>query len=132
VTLQQVPGIGPLTALAFIAALDDIRRFPTAREVPAYLGLVPRERSSGELVRRGGISKTGNTQVRWLLVEAGWRVLRSAHPSQARLRAWGERVALRRGRRIAVVAIARRLARILYALGRDAAGHGGRSRGQAA
>ncbi len=123
-TLQSVPGIGPLTALAFIAALDDVTRFPTAREVPAYLGLVPRERSSGELVRRGGISKAGNATVRWLLVEAAWRVLRSPAPSHAALRAWGERVAQRRGRRIAVVAVARRLARILYALWRDAAVYG--------
>lgn len=123
-TLQSVPGVGPLTALAFIATLDDVTRFPTAREVPAYLGLVPRERSSGEVVRRGGISKAGNAQVRWLLVEAAWHVLRSPAPSHAALRAWGERVALRRGRRIAVVAIARRLARILYALWRDAAVYG--------
>jgi len=125
-TLQSVPGIGPLTALAFVAALDDITRFPTAREVPAYLGLVPRERSSGDVVRRGGISKAGNTELRWLLVEAGWRVLRSPAPAHVALRAWGERVAQRRGRRIAVVAVARRLARILYALGRDAAVYGAR------
>jgi transposase len=125
-TLQRVPGIGPLTALAFVAALDDITRFPTAREVPAYLGLVPRERSSGEVVRRGGISKAGNTELRWLLVEAGWRVLRSPAPAHVALRAWGERVAQRRGRRIAVVAVARRLARILYALWRDAAVYGAR------
>jgi transposase len=123
-TLQSVPGVGPLTALAFVAALDDVTRFPTAREVPAYLGLVPRERSSGEVVRRSGISKAGNATVRWLLVEAAWRVLRSPAPSHAALRAWGERVAQRRGRRIAVVAVARRLARILYALWRDAAAYG--------
>jgi transposase len=123
-TLQSVPGVGPLTALAFIAALDDITRFPTGREVPAYLGLVPRERSSGEVVRRGGISKAGNAQLRWLLVEAAWHVLRSPAPSHAALRTWGERVAQRRGRRIAVVAVARRLARILYALGRDTAVYG--------
>jgi len=123
-TLQSVPGIGPLTALAFIAALDDLTRFPTARAVPASLGLVPRERSSGAVIRRGGISTAGNTQVRWLLVEAAWRVLRSPAPSHAALRAWGGRVAQRRGRRIAVVAVARRLARILYALWRDAAAYG--------
>jgi transposase len=131
-TLQSVPGVGPLTALAFLAALDDVTRFPTAREVPAYLGLVPRERSSGEVVRRGGISKAGNAQVRWLLVEAAWRVLRSPAPSHAALRAWGERVAQRRGRRIAVVAVARRLARILYALWRDAGVYGVRAPRRAA
>lgn len=123
-TLQSVPGVGPLTALAFIAALDDITRFPTGREVPAYLGLVPRERSSGEVVRRGGISKAGNAELRWLLVEAAWHGLRSPAPSHAALRTWGERVAQRRGRRIAVVAVARRLARILYALWRDRAVYG--------
>ena len=131
-TLQRVPGIGPLTALAFVAALDDVTRFPTAREVPAYLGLVPRERSSGEVVRRGGISKAGNAQLRWLLVEAAGRVLRSPQPTHAALRAWGEHVAQRRGRRIAVVAVARRLARILYALWRDAGVYGVRPRRQAA
>lgn len=131
-TLQSVPGIGPLTALAFVAALDDVTRFPTAREVPAYLGLVPRERSSGEVVRRGRISKAGSPTVRWLLVEAAWRVLRSPAPSHAALRAWGERVAQRRGRRVAVVAVARRLARILYALWRDAGVYGVRPRRQAA
>jgi transposase len=131
-TLQSVPGVGPLTALAFIAALDDITRFPTAREVPAYLGLVPRERSSGDTVHRGGISKAGHAQLRWLLVEAAWRVLRSPDPRHAALRAWGERVAQRRGRRIAVVAVARRLARILYALWRDAAVYGVRPTQQAA
>lgn len=131
-TLQSVPGVGPLTALAFVAALDDVTRFPTAREVAAYLGLVPQERSSGEQVRRGGISKAGNVEVRWLLVEAAWRVLRSAAPSHAALRAWAEQVAQRRGRRIAVVALARRLARILYALWRDAAPYGVRLPRQAA
>jgi transposase len=131
-TLQSVPGVGPLTALAFVAALDDVTRFPSAREVAAYLGLVPQERSSGEQVRRGGISKAGNVEVRWLLVEAAWRVLRSAAPSHAALRAWAEQVAQRRGRRIAVVALARRLARILYALWRDAAPYGVRQTRQAA
>lgn len=123
-TLQTVPGIGPLTALAFVAALDAVERFPSARLVPAYLGLVPRERSSGDAVRRGAISKTGNTHLRWLLVEAGWRVLRSPAPSHAALRAWGEQIAQRRGRRVAAVALARRLARILYALWRDATAYG--------
>ena len=57
--------------------------------------------------------------MRWLLVEAGWRVLRSADPAAAPVRAWAERIALRRGKRIAVVALARRLAGILYAVWRD-------------
>jgi len=117
--LQTVPGVGPITALGFAAALDDVTRFANAHQVQAYLGLVPSEFSSGERQRRGRITKRGNARVRWLLVEAGWRVLRSSDPAAAPLRAWGERVALRRGKRIAAVALARRLAGILYAVWRD-------------
>ena len=114
-----MPGVGPITAVAFVAALDDVARFDNAHQVQAYLGLVPSEYSSGERQLRGRITKRGNSRVRWLLVEAGWRVLRSADPGAAALRAWGERIALRRGKRIAVVALARRLAGILYAVWRD-------------
>ncbi|MGH9817009.1 MAG: transposase [Candidatus Acidiferrales bacterium] len=101
------------------AALDAVDRFASARQVAGYLGLAPTERSSGELQRRGRISKTGNPRVRVLLVEAGWRLLRSRQPLAAPLRAWAERIAVRRGRAIAAVALARRLARILYAVWRD-------------
>jgi len=62
---------------------------------------------------------TGNTRMRWLLVEAGWRILRSTHPDAAGLKAWGEAVAARRGKRVAVVALARKLAGILFAMWRD-------------
>lgn len=117
--LATAPGIGPLTAAAFVATLDDVTRFRTAHQVEAYLGLVPSERSSGEQQRRGRITKCGNTRMRWLLVEAGWRVLRSKRPEAAALRAWAERLAARRGRNIAVVALARRLAGILFAMWRD-------------
>jgi transposase len=117
--LATAPAIGPVTATAFVATLDDITRFASAHQVEAYLGLVPSERSSGERQRRGRITKAGNTRVRWLLVEAAWRLLRSPRPEGAALRAWAERIALRRGQRIAVVALARRLAGILYAMWRD-------------
>jgi transposase len=117
--LRTVPGVGPITAVAFVAALDDITRFETAHQVQAYLGLVPSEFSSGERQQRGRITKRGNSRTRWLLVEAGWRVLRSTDPAAAPLRAWAERIALRRGKRIAVVALARRLAGILFAVWRD-------------
>lgn len=124
--LDLVPGIGPVTAAAFVAALDDVTRFRSAHQVEAYLGLSPRERSSGERQQRGAITKQGNTRVRWLLVEAAWRVRRSRHPAHAPLRAWAARIEARRGRRIAVVALARRLAGILYALWRDGSPYGAR------
>ena len=62
--LQSVPTIGPVTAAAFVAAIDEASRFRHAHEVQAYLGLVPRERSSGETQRRGRITKAGSSRVR--------------------------------------------------------------------
>lgn len=126
--LRTVPQIGPVTAVAFVATLDDVARFRTAHQVQGYLGLTPREYSSGDRRQRGRISKTGSPRMRSLLVEAGWRVLRSRDPGLAALRAWGEQVAQRRGRNIATVALARRLAGILYALWRDGTTFRGPSR----
>jgi Transposase and inactivated derivatives len=117
--LMTAPGVGPVTALAFVAALDDVSRFHTAHQVEAYLGLVPSEYSSGERQHRGRITKRGNARMRWLLVEAGWRILRSRRPECLALKVWANQVAARRGKRIAVVALARRLSGILYAMWRD-------------
>jgi len=117
--LCTMPTIGPITALAFVAALDDVARFQTANQVRAYLGLVPSEYSSADRRIRGRITKRGDVRARWLLVEAGWRVLRSSQPELASLKAWAEQVARRRGKRIAAVALARRIAGILYAMWRD-------------
>jgi transposase len=119
VRLATAPSIGPITASAVVATVDDIARFASAHHFEAFLGLVPGERSSGEKRRIGRITKAGNSRVRYLLVEAGWRILRAKDPETAALRAWGLRIADRRGKRIAVVAIARRLAGILYAMWRD-------------
>ena len=130
--LMTVPGVGPVTAAAFVAALDDVTRFSRAHEVEAYLGLVPREHSSGERQRRGAITKAGNPRVRWLLTEAAWNILRSRRPETDLLRAWAGRVAARRGSGVAVIALARRLAGILFALWRDDTEFGrGRSRAAA-
>jgi transposase len=118
--LETVPNIGPVTALSFVATLDQVERFDGPHPAAAYLGLVPGERSSGEQQRRGPITKRGSGRTRWLLVEAAWGVIRHAHPDTAELRAWAARIAARRGRRIAAVALARRLAGILYAMWRDA------------
>ena len=117
--LTTAPTIGPVTAAAFVATLDDVTRFASAEQVSAYLGLVPSEHSSGERHHRGRITKTGNTRMRWLLVEAGWRILRSTNPAVQDLKAWGQDIAERRGTRVAVVALARKLASILYAMWRD-------------
>jgi transposase len=117
--LQTVPGIGPVTALAFVATLAEAGRFRTAAQVQAYLGLVPREHSSADRQHRGAITKAGPTRLRWLLVEAAWRIRRMRQPEAAALQAWAARIEHRRGRRVAVVALARKLAGILFALWRD-------------
>ena len=117
--LATAPSVGPLTASAVVATIDDVTRFSSAHQFEAFLGLVPGERSSGEKRRIGRITKAGNSRARYLLVEAGWRILRSKSPETAALRAWALKIAVRRGNRIAVVALARRLTGILYAMWRD-------------
>jgi transposase len=117
--LSTVPGVGPVIAVAFVAILEDVRRFASAGHVAAYLGLVPQERSSGERQQRGPLTKAGNRRLRWLLVQAAWCVWRDRTPRTSALRAWATPIAARRGKRIAAVALARRLAGILYALWRD-------------
>jgi transposase len=117
--LMTAPGVGPVTSLAFVASLDEVTRFGTAHRVESYLGLVPSEFSSGDRKHRGRITKRGNARMRSLLVEAGWRILRSRKSESAHLRAWALEISARRGKRIAVVALARRLSGILYAMWRD-------------
>ena len=79
--LQSVPCVGPVTAAAFVAALDDAGRFARAHQVEAYLGLVPGEWSSGEGQRRGRITKAGHRRMRSLLVQAAVSIRRGRHPT---------------------------------------------------
>jgi transposase len=119
--LATVPGIGVLIASAFVSVIDDAGRFSNGHQVSAYLGLVPREDTSGgsDKQRLGHITKHGNTYLRWLLVQAAWSLLRSQRSKHDSLAEWGHRVAKRRGTRIATVALARRLCGVLWAMWRD-------------
>ncbi len=117
--LMTAPGVGPVIGTAYVATLDTPTRFPRARQVASYVGLVPREDSSAERRHRGRITKAGNPRLRWLLVQAAWTIWLSRHARAAPLRDWANHIARRRGVRIAIVALARRLAGILYALWRD-------------
>ncbi len=117
--LRSVPCVGPVTAAAFLAAIDDVGRFHHAHQLEAYLGLVPREYSSGETQRRGPITKAGHSHTRWLLIQAAVSILRRHPPQAEELQTWALRIAARRGKQVAVVALASRLAGILYALLRD-------------
>lgn len=114
-----MPGVGPVTSITYVAILGEVSRFSSAKRVRAYLGLVPQEDSSGEKRQRGHITKAGNSRVRSLLVEVGWSIFASKKPEVQVLREWAHRIAQRRGKRVAVVALARKLAGILYAMWRD-------------
>jgi len=118
--LMTMPGVGPVVALAFVATVDRIDRFRSAHQLESYLGLVPREWSSSEIQRRGPITKTGNKRVRWLLVQTARAVMRAPDRRTTRpLWEWADRVGSRRSGRVAIVALARRIAGILYAMWRD-------------
>jgi transposase len=123
--LQSVPGVGLIVATTFRAFVDRCDRFAHAGQVSAAIGLVPREDSSAERRHRGHITKAGPGELRALLVQAAWVCWRAG--GSATLRAWADRLAGRRGRRIAVVALARRLSRILYAIWRDGSTFEGRT-----
>lgn len=125
VRLEQIPGVGKITALAFVYAVSDVKRFQSADAVAAYLGLVPNIVASGEHEFRGGITKRGDSVARALLHGAAMMIMRSKDPSVADLRAWALALAQRRGGKkkgghgIARSALARRLARIMFAMLRD-------------
>jgi transposase len=115
--LMTVPGVGPVTAIRFAAAVDEIGRFASAHQLESYLGLVPGESSSGDRVHRTSITKAGPPRLRRTLIQAAWSARRAGgvHPMVL----WALEVEKRRGRRIATVALARKIAGILYALLRD-------------
>ena len=117
--LQQIPSVGPSISLMFLAVLDGAGRIEGAHQVMSYLGLVPREKSSGEKQLRGHITKAGHKQMRVLLVRAAMGVMRLKKPQTQRLHEWAEKIEQRRGRRIAVVALARRLCGVMWAMLRD-------------
>jgi len=110
VRLMQQKGVGPVTALAFVLTLGPVERFANSRKVVSYLGLNPREDSSGGSQRLGHISKQGNQMLRGLLVEAG----QSAAQHDPQLRCKYQRLRFRRGANVAKVAMARQLAVRLY------------------
>ncbi len=116
--LMSVPGVGPLTALAFRAGIDTPERFARARSVPVALGLTPRIDNSGEVARNGAITKAGDKLLRCLLFEAANALLTRTRTWCA-LKRWGLAIANRRGMNRARVAVARRLAIVLFAMWRD-------------
>jgi transposase len=138
--LQALRGVGLIAAVTFMVEVGDIRRFESPRQLMAYLGLVPSERSTGDTVRRGGITKTGNARVRRTLAESAWtyrypaRVGKKAYfatrhmPEEVRETAWKAqarltkryRALIARGKRstVAITAVARELVGFMWAIAR--------------
>ncbi|WP_208631983.1 IS110 family RNA-guided transposase [Rhizorhabdus wittichii] len=116
--LMTIPGVGPVTALAFRAAVDDPSRFKTAADVGVYFGLTPRRQQSGEKDRHGRISKRGDVGMRLHLVQAATVLLVSVK-RWSTLKAWGVRLVNRIGFNKAKVAVARKLATVMYRIWRD-------------
>ncbi|MDX2119551.1 MAG: IS110 family transposase [Gemmatimonadota bacterium] len=119
--LQTVPGIGVLTATALVAFVGDIHRFRSGRHFAAYLGLTPRERSSGTVRRLGAITKQGNSYLRMLLIHGARAALRAGRVTRAPddLRVWATAVATRQCHNVAAVALANKLARVCWRVWRD-------------
>jgi transposase len=113
--LMTIPGVGHVTALAFMATIDEPERFRRSRDVGAYLGLVPRRYQSGEIDYTGSISKCGERRVRTLLYEAA-NVMLTRYRGALALKDWALRIGKRSTMRKARVALARRLAIIMHAM----------------
>jgi transposase len=113
--LQGIPGVGPIVALTAVSVIADAKRFPSAKHVASYTGLVPSTYQSGDREAHGRITKQGSSELRAMLCEAAHHAARKHHP----LNPYFARHCVRRGYKMAVVAVAHRLCRIMYAMLRD-------------
>ena len=116
VRLVEIPGIGPVTATALIAAVGDAKRYRSARRMAASFGLTPHEHSSGGKQKLLGISKRGDRYLRWLLIQGARSIMRFSSRRDDALSRWVNQLALRRGVNVAAVALANKLARFAWAL----------------
>jgi transposase len=114
--LQQVPGVGPVTAMALVATIGDARAFKNGRQLAAWLGLVPRQHSSGGTRRLGRITKRGDVYLRTLLIHGARAVMRQLARRTDTTSRWVTALKARRGFNKAVVALAAKHARMLWAL----------------
>lgn len=114
--LQQIPGVGPITATALISAVGDGKQFKCGRDLAAWLGLTPKQHSSGGKERLLGISKRGDAYLRTLLIHGARSVLRVSAKKTDSLNCWLQNVCDRRNKNIAAVALANKNARIIWAI----------------
>ena len=114
--LQTIPKVGRIASLTLLAAVDDVKRFPSSRKLAGYSGLAPTVRSSGDRTEYGPISREGRSELRAVWVQIAHLVAIDRRKESQRLRSWFNKVARRRGRKTAIVALARRLLVIAYHL----------------
>lgn len=114
--LAGIPGIGPLTASALVATIGDARNFASGRELAAWLGLVPRQHSTGGKTVLLGISKRGDTYLRTLLIHGARSVLQYVEAKQGKTNEWLQHLLARRNKNVAAVALANKNARMVWAL----------------
>lgn len=115
--LMTIPGVGPVTATRFVAAIDDPARFRNTEHVCSYLGLTPGENTTGFKPKRTGVTKAGSASVRRTLSQAAWSIWRT-RPEDP-LVVWAKNVAERRGKQKANTALARKLAALMFVMWRD-------------
>lgn len=114
--LEAIAGIGPIAASAMVATIGDAKSFKSARQVPAWLGMVPRHEGTGGNVKLGGISKRGDVYLRTLLIHGARAVIAHSERKPDQADAWLKRLLARRNKNVATVALAAKNARIAWAL----------------
>jgi transposase len=113
--LEEIPGIGPVVATALVAEIGDWKAFRSGRNLAAWIGLVPKQHSTGGKERLGSITKQGNRYLRWLLVAGAMAVIRYARQHGTK-RLWLARLMERRPTKVAAVALANKIARMAWAI----------------
>jgi transposase len=114
--LEEIPGIGPIVATALVAEIGDWKAFSSGRNLAAWIGLVPKQHSTGGKDRLGSITKQGNRYLRWLLVAGAMAVVRYAKKHGAKNRPWLAQLMERRPTKVAAVALANKIARMAWAI----------------
>jgi transposase len=113
---EEIPGIGPIVATALVAEIGDWKAFGSGRNLAAWIGLVPKQHTTGGKDRLGGITKQGNRYLRWLLVTGAMAVIRYAQKHGTHKRPWLGRLMERRPTKVAAVALANKIARVAWAI----------------
>jgi transposase len=114
--LEEIPGVGPIVATALVAEIGDWKAFGSGRGLAAWIGLVPKQHTTGGKDKLGSITKQGNRYLRWLLVAGAMAVIRYAQKHGTKKRPWLGRLMERRPTKVAAVALANKMARIAWAI----------------